>query len=156
MSSIIFQAQNDDLNDDATLAAELSPVSMSRRTWLKGAGALTGLALTVGTSGIVRAATSDEIKKYGGDAMPGGLVDDTLVFVSIGTDGIVSIVARSEMGQGIRTSLPMVVADELEADWSKVKVVQALGMEEKYGNQNTDGSRSMRHSFEPMLSLIHI
>lgn len=135
-------------NQDLTLP---TLPSMSRRTWLKGAGAFAGLALTIGTSGIVRAATSDEIKKYGGDAMPGGLVDDTLAFVSIGADGIVTIVAhRSEMGQGVRTSLPMVVADELEADWSKVKVVQALGLEEKYGNQNTDGSRSMRHSFEPM------
>ena len=145
--STVFQPEDKDTN----LAADLSLPSMTRRTWLKGAGALTGLALTVGASGIVRAASSDEIKKYGGDAMPGGLVDDTLVFVSIGTDGIVTIVAhRSEMGQGVRTSLPMVVADELEADWSKVRVVQALGLEEKYGNQNTDGSRSMRQSFEPM------
>ncbi|CAL61357.1 Isoquinoline 1-oxidoreductase, beta subunit [Herminiimonas arsenicoxydans] len=145
--STVFQPEDKDSN----LAADLSLPSMTRRTWLKGVGALTGLVLTVGTSGIVRAASSAEIKKYGGDAMPGGLVDDTLVFVSIGTDGIVTIVAhRSEMGQGVRTSLPMVVADELEADWSKVRVVQALGIEEKYGNQNTDGSRSMRQSFEPM------
>jgi len=108
------------------------------------------LTLTVGLSGIVRAADATA-QKYGGDAMPGGVVDDPLLFVSIGTDGMVTIVAhRSEMGQGVRTSLPMVVADELEADWNKVRVVQALGIEEKYGNQNTDGSRSMRESFDAM------
>jgi isoquinoline 1-oxidoreductase beta subunit len=71
--------------------------------------------------------------------------------VSVGEDGIVTIIAhRSEMGQGVRTSLPMVVAEELEADWSRVKIVQAPGDELTFGNQDTDGSRSMRHWFEPM------
>ncbi|MCB5190833.1 molybdopterin-dependent oxidoreductase [Methylobacillus arboreus] len=123
---------------------------LNRRRLLKGVGIATGLALTIGVNGLVRAAV-EEPKKYGGDAMPGGLKADVLVFVSISTDGIVNIVAhRSEMGQGVRTSLPMVVADELEADWERVKVVQAEGNEARYGNQNTDGSRSMRHHFEPM------
>ncbi len=57
---------------------------------------------------------------------------------------------RSEMGTGSRTSLPMVVADEMEADWAKVKIVQAPGDEKKYGNQDTDGSRSARHFIQPM------
>ena len=54
------------------------------------------------------------------------------------------------MGTGIRTSLPMVIADEMEADWSRVKLVQAPGDEPQYGNQDTDGSRSMRHFIQPM------
>ena len=54
------------------------------------------------------------------------------------------------MGPGIRTSLAMVVADELEADWAHVRVTQAPGDEKRYGNQDTDGSQSMRHYFEPM------
>src|SRR5207248_4666316 len=71
--------------------------------------------------------------------------------VSHGADGIVTTVAiRSEMGTGSRTSLPMIVADELGADWSRVRVVQAPGDEEKYGNQDTDGSRSLRHHIQPM------
>ena len=41
--------------------------------------------------------------------------------------------------------MPMIVADELEADWARVRVVQAPGDEERYGNQDTDGSRSLRH-----------
>ena len=44
----------------------------------------------------------------------------------------------------------MIVADELEADWKRVRVVQAPGDEERYGNQDTDGSRSTRHFFDPM------
>lgn len=73
------------------------------------------------------------------------------VYVSISSDNSVTIVAhRSEMGQGIRTSLPMIVADEMGADWSRIKIVQADGDEEKYGNQNTDGSFSVRMFYEPM------
>jgi isoquinoline 1-oxidoreductase beta subunit len=66
------------------------------------------------------------------------------VYLGIETDGTVIIVAhRSEMGTGIRTGLPVIVADELDADWSRVRVEQALG-DVKYGSQNTDGSCSIR------------
>src|SRR6516162_10337748 len=72
------------------------------------------------------------------------------VFLSIDDTGLVTIVAsRSEMGTGIKTDLPLVLADELEADWSRVKVVQAQG-DPKYGDQNTDGSRSTRQFYQPM------
>ncbi|MGJ4930153.1 molybdopterin cofactor-binding domain-containing protein [Bradyrhizobium sp. HKCCYLS2038] len=87
----------------------------------------------------------------GAGKMPHGTVVDPKVFVSIAPDGIVSILAhRSEMGTGIRTSLPLVVAEEMEADWTKVRVVQAPGDEVKFGNQDTDGSRSTRHYLLPM------
>ena len=83
--------------------------------------------------------------------MPNGWVDSPLAFVSIADDGTVTIVChRSEMGQGVRTGMPMIVADELEADWKRVRVAQAPGDEKKFGNQDTDGSRSTRHFFEPM------
>ena len=73
------------------------------------------------------------------------------VYISLTSDNEVILVAhRSEMGTGIRTSLPMIMADELGADWSKVKIVQAEGDEDKYGNQNTDGSFSVRMFYEPM------
>jgi isoquinoline 1-oxidoreductase subunit beta len=73
------------------------------------------------------------------------------VYISLTSDNEVILVAhRSEMGTGIRTSLPMILADELGADWSKVKIVQAEGDEDKYGNQNTDGSFSVRMFYEPM------
>src|SRR6185437_12051439 len=72
------------------------------------------------------------------------------VFVSIDETGLVTIVAsRSEMGTGIKTDLPLVLADELEADWNRVRVVQAQG-DPRYGDQNTDGSRSTWQFFGPM------
>jgi len=85
----------------------------------------------------------------GGSAMPNGLVEDPMVFVSIDADGTVNLVAhRSEMGTGSRTTLPMIMADEMEADWDRVNIIQAEGDEPKYGNQNTDGSRSLRHHIQ--------
>jgi len=72
------------------------------------------------------------------------------VYVSIESDGTVRIVAhRSEMGQGIRTGLPSVLADEMEADWARVVVEQATG-DPKYGDQNTDGSWSVRGFMQRM------
>lgn len=72
------------------------------------------------------------------------------IWLGIEPDGTVLIVAaRSEMGTGIRTALPRVVADELEADWRRVRIVQAIG-DAKYGSQDTDGSHSIRSFFEVM------
>jgi isoquinoline 1-oxidoreductase beta subunit len=123
----------------------MSAQKVDRREFLAG---LSGLVLVASVSRIAKAA---DAPKYGADGMEHGWRDDPLVFVAIGEDGIVTVVVhRSEMGQGIRTGLPIVVADELDADWSKVRVTQAPGDEEKFGNQDTDGSRSMRHHFDPM------
>ena len=70
------------------------------------------------------------------------------VYVNMRSDDIVEIYChRSEMGQGIRTGLPQVIADEMEADWDKIEVIQAVG-HEKYGDQNTDGSTSIRNHFD--------
>jgi len=72
------------------------------------------------------------------------------VYLAIDTDGTVYIIAhRSEMGNGVRTSLPRIVADELDADWTRAKVVQAIG-DEKYGDQDTDGSHSVVSFFVPL------
>jgi isoquinoline 1-oxidoreductase beta subunit len=74
------------------------------------------------------------------------------VFVGIEANGDVVIVAhRSEMGTGSGSTLPMVLADFLEADWKRVRVEQAIG-DEKYGSQNTDGSCSIRDFVETMKS----
>jgi len=70
------------------------------------------------------------------------------VYLGVEPDGTVVIVThRSEMGTGIRTALPMVAADELGADWKRVRVEQGLG-DEKYGSQNTDGSCSIRDFYD--------
>ena len=70
------------------------------------------------------------------------------VYLGIEPDGTVFIVThRSEMGTGIRTSLPLIAADELDCDWSRVRIEQGLG-DTKYGDQNTDGSRSVRDFYD--------
>jgi len=70
------------------------------------------------------------------------------VYLGIQPDGTVFIVThRSEMGTGIRTTLPMVAADELDADWGRVRIEQGIG-DARYGDQNTDGSRSIRDFYE--------
>src|SRR6266704_140734 len=70
------------------------------------------------------------------------------VYLAIDTDGTAYIIAhRSEMGSGSRTALPRIVADELDAEWARVKLVQATG-DEKYGDQDTDGSHSVREFFD--------
>src|SRR3984957_14665393 len=123
--------------------------NVSRRGVLKGMVSTGGLvlALTVLPHRAAQAADA----KWGADGMPHGTVNNPLAFVSIAPDGTVTIVChRSEMGQGVRTGMPLIVADEMEADWSRVKVAQATGDEAKYGNQDTDGSRSTRHFFMPM------
>ncbi len=124
---------------------------LSRRGFLQ--GGLGALTLAITSKGFITTAWAAEpaAQKYGADSMPGGTVDDPLVFVSIAADGAVTIVAhRAEMGTGVRSSLPMVVADEMEARWDRVKVIQAPADEVRYGNQNVDGSRSMRHFLMPM------
>ncbi len=128
--------------------APLLPIlqNVSRRHVLAGLGGfVVAMQLVAG-----KRAEAFESYEHGGLNMPHGVVDDPHVFVSIAADGTVTIMAiRSEMGTGSKTSLPMVIADEMEADWSRVKILQAPGDEPRYGNQDTDGSRSMRHHIQP-------
>lgn len=72
------------------------------------------------------------------------------VFIHVGPDGVVTIVChRSEMGQGVRSSLPVLIASELGADMARVKILQADG-DKAYGDQNTDGSNSVRSIYYDM------
>jgi isoquinoline 1-oxidoreductase subunit beta len=71
-------------------------------------------------------------------------------YLKIAPDGKITIVvARSEMGQGVRTSLPMILAEELEADWKQITIKQA-GASTLYGDQTTGGSASVRTTWDPM------
>ncbi|MBD3642064.1 MAG: xanthine dehydrogenase family protein molybdopterin-binding subunit [Marinobacter sp.] len=121
--------------------------NVSRRGLLKGMAGASALLLAARWD----AGLANEKAQFGAGAMPGGWIDNPNVFIHIDADGVVTFINnRAEMGQGIRTSLAMVAADELGADWDQVRVKQATADQEKYGNQNTDGSRSMRHWHEPM------
>jgi isoquinoline 1-oxidoreductase subunit beta len=121
--------------------------NLSRRSILKGLGIAGSFVLAAP----VMSRSAFAAYETGASKMPHGTVVDPRVFVSVAPNGIVTIIAhRAEMGTGVRTSLPLIVAEEMEANWSRVRVQQADGDEVKYGNQDTDGSRSTRHYLVPM------
>jgi isoquinoline 1-oxidoreductase beta subunit len=113
-------------------------VVLLRRSFLVGAG-LSALGLALGVTGIARAEDAGPV-----------LEEHPALFVQIAPDGSVKIVChRSEMGQGVRSSIPALIADELGADMARVAIVQADG-DKKYGDQNTDGSHSIRGSYDTL------
>jgi CO/xanthine dehydrogenase Mo-binding subunit len=72
------------------------------------------------------------------------------VYLKINSDGVVTIIVhRSELGQGVKTALPMLIAEELEVDWEKIEIEQA-DADKKYGSQTTGGSTSIRRNWEPL------
>ena len=80
-------------------------------------------------------------------ARPDAFIEETLkpnLYVALDATCTVTVTShRSEMGQGIRTAIAQIIADEMEANWSHVVVAQAQG-DKAYGDQNTDGSQSIR------------
>ena len=123
--------------------------NVSRRNFLQGMLSASAFVLWVGKSQLLAKVVTVPDANL---ALPSPGVETTAfhpgVFLGIQADGTVLIVAhRTEMGNGVRTSLPRIVADELDADWSRVKVIQGDG-DERYGSQDTDGSHSVREFFD--------
>lgn len=116
------------------MATSQQPVK--RRDFL-GALAASGLVIAIGARGVRRLEAASTALAADGDWMPS-------VYLRIADDGAVTaVVHRSEMGQGIRSTLASIIADELGVDARSVTIEQALG-DKKYGDQNTDGSTSIR------------
>ncbi len=118
----------------------MKPLDLDRRGFLQ-------LAIMAG-AGVAFGASGCAVLKPG--ASPAGAVFAPDAFLEIDSVGQVTIwISRQEMGQGVRTALPMIVAEELDADWSAIRIIQApLG--EQYGAQRTGGSLSIRELFEPL------
>ena len=126
--------------------------NVSRRNFLQGMLATSAFVLCVQKSPLLANAARNGAPGLAAGAIPS--IDATAfhpgVYVGIQTDGTVLIVAhRSEMGNGVRTSLPRILADELDADWSRVTVIQG-DADAAYGSQDTDGSHSVREFFDPL------
>ncbi len=119
--------------------------SMSRRTFLKGSLTATGLTLAVSITPFgYRLLNASEAKRFAPN-----------VWFQITPDNVVTIsIPNSEMGQGVRTALSMIVADELDADWSQIRVRQAPAADPFknpiFNSQITVGSASVRGFYEPL------
>lgn len=116
-------------------------ITIPRRSFLASFG-LAAAALAVGLAPAEARASLTPLPDDGGLSPS--------VFIHVAPTGIVTIVCqRSEMGQGIRSSLPVLIADELGADMAHVKILQGDG-DPAYGDQNTDGSSSVRRIYNEM------
>lgn len=120
--------------------------SVSRRGFVRGLGLSGGLILAaplVAKSGKL----SDTFLAQAAETSATDVLDPS-VYVQVDGEGTVHIfIHRVEMGQGSRTGLPQIIADELDADWSRINFIQGNG-DPKYGDQNTDGSTSIRMFFD--------
>ncbi|MGJ8690987.1 MAG: molybdopterin cofactor-binding domain-containing protein [Thalassotalea sp.] len=120
----------------------METIKLSRREFLSLAG-VTGSGLLLGCSTLSPLSSS----KFEQAAISSNQLN---LFVSIKSDNTVEIIShRVEMGQGSKTGIPQIVADELEAQWDKVNVIQGLG-NKAYGDQNTDGSTSIRKFYSKL------
>lgn len=116
----------------------------SRRDFLK-LTSLTGGGLMLGFSWFSAEATTPVVTNAA--AFAGNL--DFNSYLSISTDGLITIYSPNpELGQNIMTSFPMIVAEELDADWSRIKVVQAVLDTKKFDRQLTGGSGAVPHSWK--------
>lgn len=120
---------------------------LTRRQFLK--------SVSVGGAALVIAVQwPRELLAAGGEAAAvgaGALEFAPSVFLRIDAGGAVTVtVARSELGQGARTVVPMLVAEELEADWSLVRVEPAVAHPERYGPMTTGGSSTVRGGWDPL------
>ena len=112
-------------------------LNLSRRDFLKSSAVAAGTFLLATKVGAVGKAWAQGAESFAPN-----------VFMKLAPDGTLTLMAhRSDMGQGIRTGLAQLMAEELEADWSRVVVEQAEG-DIKYGDQYTDGSRSIVKNFD--------
>lgn len=129
------------------MSSESQPHAIDRRRFLQWS-LLTAGGLTLGFVPSLGAEFAGEVKRPNPNQSPGEFEPNA--FIRIATSGRITLFsARPEIGQGIKTSLPMIVAEELGADWRDVDVVSAL-LDPVYGEQGAGGSTSTPHAWLPL------
>lgn len=126
--------------------------NLNRREFLK-ASAITGLGLVIGIylpgcrgKSDTETPLNPTTQSPQTDSLDAWM--EPSAYLRIDNDGKITVtVHRSEMGQGVRTALPMLIAEELDVPWESIHVEQALG-DKKYGNQTTGGSVSISQNFQ--------
>jgi len=131
----------------------MSERELTRRGFLRVSGGA-GIGLTVAWLTPLGCANGDASAPDGpGDtkgAANAAAGHEVGAYVHVAPDGTITIrVPKSEMGQGVLTSLPMLVAEELEVDWARIRSEHALADEARYGPWSTGGSRSVREGYVP-------
>jgi isoquinoline 1-oxidoreductase beta subunit len=115
--------------------------AVSRRQFLKVTSIATGAGLVLGFNFLTNAETTGHLAD---------VIFSPNAYISIGTNGLVTLMAPNpEIGQGVKTSLPMILAEELNVKWETVKVDMAP-LDPKFGSQTAGGSGAIRSRFTPI------
>jgi isoquinoline 1-oxidoreductase beta subunit len=120
----------------------MSNSTLSRRDFLRVSG-IAGGGMLVGFSFLAGVAEAETLSAEGGEFKPNA-------YIKITADNAITLMAPNpEIGQGVKTSLPMIIAEELCVDWQKI-TVEIAPLDAKYGNQVAGGSGSIRGRFESL------
>ncbi len=121
----------------------MTPMTLDRRSFLR-VGAVAG-------GGLLLSTYFEPTRELLAEAGAAAAEYSPYPFIRIGTDGIVTIINKNpEIGQGVKTMFPMIIAEELDVDWKNVRVEQAATDQAKFGSQFVGGSSSTPSNYEPL------